>query len=64
MYIDVCVLPIDIQEFYESILLNDDYDRPAKATAIDNLANQWANQPMLNQNVRVRRIAFFDRLLF
>lgn len=47
---------VDIQEFYESILMNDEYDRPAKTTALDNLASEWANQPMLNQNVRVGRI--------
>ncbi|CAF4445313.1 unnamed protein product [Rotaria socialis] len=43
---------LDIQEFYESILLDEQRDRSAKMDATLNLADEWEKQPMLNRNIR------------
>lgn len=53
---------IDIQEFYESILLDDQRDRAAKMDATLHLAEEWEKQPMLKRNIRVK-ICFSNRLL-
>ncbi|CAF1133946.1 unnamed protein product [Adineta ricciae] len=43
---------IDIQEFYESILLDEQSDRLVKVNATLDLADQWERQPMLKQDIR------------
>ncbi|CAF0737147.1 unnamed protein product [Adineta steineri] len=43
---------IDIQEFYESILLDEQRDRLAKMDATLHLAEEWEKQPMLKRNIR------------
>jgi guanylate kinase/C-terminal processing protease CtpA/Prc len=43
---------LDIQEFYESILLDEQNDRNAKVNATHHLADEWERQPMLRQDVR------------
>ncbi|UJR30241.1 hypothetical protein I4U23_017779 [Adineta vaga] len=43
---------IDIQEFYESILLDEQSDRLAKITATLHLAEEWERQPMLKRDIR------------
>ena len=50
----------DIQEFYESILLDEQRDRVAKMDATLHLAEEWEKQPMLKRTIRVK---FFNRLL-
>ncbi len=49
------VIQLDIQEFYESILLDEQNDRNAKVNATHHLADEWERQPMLRQDVRVRK---------
>jgi hypothetical protein len=44
---------IDIQEFYESILLDEQSDRSAKMNATLHLAEEWEKQPMLKREIRV-----------
>ncbi|CAF5196888.1 unnamed protein product, partial [Rotaria magnacalcarata] len=41
---------LDIQEFYESILLDEQRDRSAKMDATLNLADEWEKQPILKRN--------------
>lgn len=48
------VLFLDIQEFYESILLDEQRDRLAKMDATNHLAEEWEKQPMLKRPIRVR----------
>ncbi|CAF1315487.1 unnamed protein product [Adineta ricciae] len=43
---------IDIQEFYESILLDEQSDRSVKVNATLDLADQWERQPMLKRDIR------------
>ncbi|CAF4027581.1 unnamed protein product, partial [Rotaria sordida] len=43
---------LDIQEFYESILLDEQRDRVAKMDATLHLAEEWERQPMLKKNIR------------
>ncbi|CAF2449682.1 unnamed protein product [Rotaria sp. Silwood2] len=43
---------LDIQEFYESILLDEQRDRTAKMDATLHLAEEWEKQPMLKRNIR------------
>ena len=49
-----CIVFIDIQEFYESILLDDERDRSEKMDATLHLAEEWEKQPMLKRDVHVR----------
>jgi len=53
---------IDIQEFYESILLDEQRDRLAKMDATLHLAEEWEKQPMLKRNIRVKN-CFWNRLI-
>lgn len=53
---------VDIQEFYESILLDEQRDRLAKMDATNHLAEEWEKQPMLKRNIRVRDL--FSSILF
>jgi hypothetical protein len=55
------VFQIDIQEFYESILLDEQRDRLAKMDATLHLAEEWEKQPMLKRNIRVK---IFIEILF
>lgn len=48
-----CFSRIDIQEFYESILLDEQSDRLAKMNATLHLAEEWEKQPMLKREIRV-----------
>ncbi|CAF3465528.1 unnamed protein product [Rotaria sp. Silwood1] len=43
---------LDIQEFYESILLDEQRDPIAKTDATLHLAEEWEKQPMLKRNIR------------
>lgn len=43
---------IDIQEFYESVLLDEQRDRLAKMDATLHLAEEWEKQPMLKRNIQ------------
>ncbi|CAF0856080.1 unnamed protein product [Adineta steineri] len=43
---------MDIQEFYESILLDEQSDRIAKMNATLHLADEWEKQPMLKRDIR------------
>lgn len=45
---------IDIQEFYESVLLDDHSDRAAKMNATLRLAEDWEHEPMLRRDRTVR----------
>ena len=45
---------IDIQEFYESVLLDDQSDRAAKMNATLRLAEDWEHEPMLRRDRPVR----------
>ena len=58
------LLKLDIQEFYESILMNDEYDQPSKTSATDHLADEWGKQPMLNRHARVGSFSFLSSLIF
>lgn len=53
------LLELDIQEFYQSILMNDDYNQVAKTIAMDQLADEWGTQPMLNRHARVGSFVLF-----
>ncbi|CAF3924884.1 unnamed protein product, partial [Rotaria sp. Silwood2] len=43
---------MDIQEFYESILLDEQSDGTAKMNATHQLADEWEKQPMLRRDIR------------
>ena len=51
--IAILLLSLDIQEFYESILLDDQSDRSAKMSATLHLADEWEKEPMLKRDIRV-----------
>jgi len=56
-------IKLDIQEFYETILLDDQSDRAAKMKATLHLAEEWERQPMLKQETRVENYAFIFTLI-
>jgi hypothetical protein len=50
------LIKLDIQEFYETILLDEQSDRHAKVNATLHLADEWETQPMLKRDIRVRNL--------